>query len=152
MSVNQAYNFKQVDERISTAGLLSPEQLQALKGEGYDAVINLLPDDSEYAIKNEAAIVMEQDILYEYVPVDFAAPTVSDYRAFERVLSGLTTQRVMVHCAANYRVSAFYSIYACLNEGWSASQARDFISTVWNLDEYPVWQQFVAQMLASTKA
>lgn len=149
MSVDQAYNFRKVSDNLSTAGLLSPEQLRALKSEGYDVVVNLLPEDSEYAIEGEAVIVTEQGIVYEYVPVDFSAPTEQDYRAFEKILSGLAAKKVMLHCAANYRVSAFYSIYACLNQGWSESQAREFMGTVWNVDEYPVWESFVAKMLAS---
>lgn len=149
MSVDQAYNFRKVSDNLSTSGLLSPEQLRMLKSEGYDVVVNLLPEDSEYAIEGEAAIVRDQGIVYEYVPVDFSAPTEHDYRAFEKILSGLAGKKVMLHCAANYRVSAFYSIYACLNKGWSVSQAREFMGTVWNLDEYPTWEQFVSKMLAS---
>lgn len=149
MSVDQAYNFRKVSDNLSTSGLLSPEQLRALKSEGYEVVVNLLPEDSEYAIEGEAAIVREQGIVYEYVPVDFSAPTEQDYRAFETILSGLAARKVMLHCAANYRVSAFYSIYACLHQGWSVEQARDFMGTVWNVDEYPVWQAFVTTMLGA---
>jgi protein tyrosine phosphatase (PTP) superfamily phosphohydrolase (DUF442 family) len=149
MSVDQAYNFKKVSETISTSGLLSPDQLGELKREGYEVVVNLLPEDSEYAIEGEAAIVRAQGIVYEYVPVDFAAPTRDDFQAFEKILSGLESKKVLLHCAANYRVSAFYSIYACLHQGWSVDQARDFMGTIWNLDEYPAWEKFVTDMLAS---
>ena len=83
------------------------------------------------------------------MPVDFSAPTEPDSRAFARILSGLDAKKVMLHCAANYRVSAFYSIYACFNQGWSVTQAREFMGTVWNLDDYPIWEQFVTTMLAS---
>lgn len=109
----------------------------------------LLPEDNEYAVKDEAAIVTRQGLAYACVPVDFSAPTENDYHAFEKILSGLATKKVLLHCAANYRVSAFYSIYACLNEGWSAARARDFIGTVWDLSEYPAWEKFVTSMLAS---
>jgi len=147
MSVDQAYNFRKVSDNLSTSGVLSPDQLRALKREGYEVVVNLLPEDSEYAIEGEAAIVREQGIVYEYVPVDFSAPTAQDYQAFESILSGLEAKKVMLHCAANYRVSAFYSIYAYLNQGWSAGQAREFMATVWNVDEYPTWEQFVTSVL-----
>jgi protein tyrosine phosphatase (PTP) superfamily phosphohydrolase (DUF442 family) len=149
MSVDQAYNFRKVSDKLSTSGVLSPDQLRALKSEGYEVVINLLPEDSEYAIEGEAAIVRGQGIVYEYVPVDFAAPTARDFQAFEKILAGLESKKVLLHCAANYRVSAFYSIYACLHQGWSVAQARDFMGTVWNLDEYPEWEKFVTEMLGS---
>jgi protein tyrosine phosphatase (PTP) superfamily phosphohydrolase (DUF442 family) len=149
MSVEQAYNFRKINEYVSTSGLLSAEQLRELKHEGYQVVVNLLPEDSEYAIRDEAAIVRAQGIVYEYLPVDFSAPTENDYRAFEKILSALAAEKVLLHCAANYRVSAFYSIYACLHQGWSVLQAREFISTIWNPDEYPAWENLLMSMLES---
>ncbi|MEZ5501854.1 MAG: protein tyrosine phosphatase family protein [Halioglobus sp.] len=147
MSIDQAYNFRKVTDIVSTAGVLSIDQLKLLGREGYEAVINLLPDDSEYAIENEASIVEMQSITYEHIPVDFSAPLESDYRLFARKMSALSTAKVLVHCAANYRASAFYAIYAHLNLGWSENQSREFMRSVWNLDDYPVWERFVAKML-----
>ena len=56
-------------------------------------------------------------------------------------------RKLMLHCAANYRVSAFYSIYAVRNLGWTHQQAYEFMGDIWDLDEYPVWKSFVAHML-----
>lgn len=151
MSVDQAYNFKQVDEAVSTAGVLNEDQLRQLGGEGYEAVINLLPDDSEYAIGNEAAIVSAQAISYEYIPVDFSAPTANDFHVFAEKLAALSGKKVMLHCAANYRVSAFYSIYGVRRLGWSEAEARTFMASIWNLADYPVWEAFVEDMLKAPK-
>jgi protein tyrosine phosphatase (PTP) superfamily phosphohydrolase (DUF442 family) len=145
--VSEAYNFRQVDERLSTAGVISEQQLGELKAEGYEAVITLLPADSEYAIANEPDIVMSQGLGYTYIPVDFAAPTREDYAEFEKAMQASGDRKLMLHCAANYRVSAFYSIYAVRHLGWTHQQAYDFISAIWNLDEHPVWKSFVADIL-----
>ncbi len=149
MSVDQAFNFKKVSDFISTAGLLSEEQLQQLGNEGYEVVINLLPRESEYAIENEASIIEEQGIQYEYLPVDFSSPNESDYQKFAKKLSAHFGKKLILHCAANYRVSAFYAIYAFFNLGWSESQVYDFIRSIWNLSEYPVWEEFVSDMLST---
>lgn len=146
MSVDKAYNFRQATESISTSGILSEEQLELLGEEGYAAVINLLPGDSEYAVKREKDIVEAQGLAYHYIPVDFAAPSVSDYQAFARALADLSGRKLLLHCAANYRVSAFYAINAFLNNEISSTQAYAFIAAVWDLDEYPVWQEFVSAM------
>lgn len=149
MSVDQAYNFQIIDEAVSTSGLLSEEQLSELRASGYEAVINLLPHDSEYAIKNEEAIVSEQGVDYLYIPVDFAGPTERDYSEFVDAMKSCQGRKVLVHCAANYRVSAFYAMYAYEDLGWSASHARQHIESIWRPEENPPWEQFIARYIPS---
>ena len=148
MSVDQAFNYKKVSDSISTAGVVSEDQLQQLVDEGYQAVINLLPPNSEYAIKNEASIVTEQGIAYYAIPVEFSSPQKSEYQEFAEKMLALSGKKLMVHCAANYRVSAFYSIYAFHKLGWTEPQVYEWIASIWTLSEHPVWTQFVAEMLA----
>ena len=143
MSVNQAYNFKSINPSVSTAGVLTKRQLSELSSEGYEAVINLLPSDSEYATEHEPSIVEAQGLKYVYIPVDFTAPTESDYQQFTQAMSELSGEKIMLHCAANYRVTAFYSVYATQALGWSAEQARELISSIWDVSEFPVWEKFV---------
>lgn len=147
MAVCDAYNFRQVDERLSTSGVISEQQLGELASEGYQSVINLLPEDSQYAVAGEREIVANQGINYTYIPVDFAAPCESDYQKFVAAMGAEADKKLMVHCAANYRVSAFYAIYAGEHLGWSPQHAWDFIGATWNIEEHPVWEAFVAEML-----
>ena len=148
MSVDQAYNFRAIDDAVSTSGLLSEEQLAQLRASGYEAVINLLPHDSQYAIKNEESIVIGQGLDYLYVPVDFAAPTEQDYAAFVKAMQSCQGRtKVLIHCAANYRVSAFYSIYAYEYLGWPASRAWRHIESIWSPLENPPWDQFIARYI-----
>jgi protein tyrosine phosphatase (PTP) superfamily phosphohydrolase (DUF442 family) len=148
MSIDQAYNFRSIDDAISTSGVLSEEQLSQLRTCGYEAVINLLPHDSQYAVKKEESIVIGQGVDYLYVPVDFAAPAEQDYAAFVTAMQSCQGKRkVLIHCAANYRVSAFYSIYAYEYLGWPASRAREHIESIWLPQENPPWDQFIARYI-----
>ncbi len=147
MSVDKAYNFRGIDDLVSTSGSLTEDQLRLLKPEGYEAVINLLPADSDYAIANEPAIVREQGIAYESIPVDFAAPTEANYRDFAARFKALSGKKVMLHCAANYRVSAFYAIFAHEHLGWSIDEARAHIASIWSIEDYPVWETFIESLL-----
>ncbi len=147
MSVRQAYNYREISPQLSTAGVISVEQLGELGAEGYEAVINLLPEDSPYAIEGERDIVTGQGIDYAYIPVDFAAPTAEDFEQFATAMQAQGSRRLMVHCAANYRVSAFYAIYGVKYLDWSAEEAREFIASTWDLGEKPVWERFVTDML-----
>lgn len=147
MSVNQAYNFKQISSSVTTAGVLTNQQLEKLGSEGYEVVVCLLPSDSEYAVNDERSIVEKQDIKYVYIPVDFAAPTEEDYQKFAAEVTGLSGKKAILHCAANYRVTAFYAIYANQELGWSKNQAWELISSIWDISEYPVWNEFVASRI-----
>jgi len=147
MSVDEAYNFKAIDESVSTSGLLSEAQLGELRACGYDWVINLLPDDSQFAIENEEAIIAQQGIDYTYIPVDFAAPAEDDYAKFVAALESRSGGKLLIHCAANFRVSAFYAIYAHQHLGWPASRARAHIASIWDPGEHPPWEAFIARYL-----
>ena len=141
MSVADAYNFRVIDEQTSTSGVVSEAQLGCLAEEGYEAVINLLPKESEYAVANEPALVKELGLGYHYIPVDFGAPSAADFSEFERAMTLVSGKKVLIHCAANYRVSAFYSRYALKNLGWTQQQADECIATIWNPLDHPPWPE-----------
>jgi len=142
--VEDGVNFRRVDDRLTTSGLLSPEQLGALGHEGYDAIVNLLPDDSEWAVPDEADIVRAQGVDYVYIPVDFAAPTRTDLERFVAAMDERAGRTVHVHCAANYRVSAFCSLYALRRGRWTVEEADAFVRDVWDPAEHPAWSAFIA--------
>ncbi len=145
MSIENSYNFRRIDDRLTTSGLVSAEQLQALRTENYDAVINLLPDTYEHAVHDEAAIVRDQGLDYVYIPVDFAAPTHTDLEAFADAMDAHAGQKVHVHCAANYRVSAFYGLYAVQRGLCTDADADELIRDIWDPAEHPIWRDFIAE-------
>jgi protein tyrosine phosphatase (PTP) superfamily phosphohydrolase (DUF442 family) len=82
MGVQGSNDLHRVFARTTTSGVVGAQRLGQLGSEGYDTVINLLPDFSEYAIASEANIVSEQGLNYIHIPVDFAAPAGADLEAF----------------------------------------------------------------------
>ena len=106
-------------------------------------MINLLPADSEYAIAGEREIVEGQGVDYVHIPVDFAAPTQGDFELFASAMDAHHDGKVHVHCAANYRVSAFYSAYARKRGLLTDAEADELVRGLWNPDEHPAWQTFV---------
>jgi protein tyrosine phosphatase (PTP) superfamily phosphohydrolase (DUF442 family) len=84
---------------------------------------------------------------YHHLPVAWANPTEHDFAAFEQVMAELPpSSRTLVHCAANFRVSAFYGLYAMKHLGWSKEQAEAFRAPIWDGSDYPVWEAFISQM------
>jgi protein tyrosine phosphatase (PTP) superfamily phosphohydrolase (DUF442 family) len=144
MSIEDSYNFRRVHDGLTTSGLVSAVQLSGLRAEGYDAVINLLPDSHERAVSDEAGIVRDQGLDYVYIPVDFAAPTHADLEAFADAMDSRTGQKIHVHCAANYRVSAFYGLYALRRGLCTAAEADKLVQEIWDPADHPPWMQFIA--------
>jgi uncharacterized protein (TIGR01244 family) len=150
MSVDEIYNAREVDDRLMTSGQPSEDQLRAAAAAGIDTVVNLAPHDSANALPDEAGLVHALGMTYHHLPVVFADPTEGDFAAFEQVMAELPPDsRTLVHCAANFRVSAFYGLYAIKHLGWSVEQAEAFRAPIWDAGDYPVWEAFISQMLAS---
>lgn len=145
MSIEGSFNFRRVSDRVTTSGVVGDQRLANLKAQGYGALINLLPDQSEYAVADEGQIATSQGLRYVYIPVDFAAPTQADFDAFVQAMDAVGDKPVHVHCAANFRVSAFYSLYAMKKGLWTQAQADEFISGLWNPAEHPAWAAFIAE-------
>lgn len=147
MGVEASDNFRRVSDTVTTSGRIAPDVLAGLRAEGYDVVVNLLPDTSEQATRNEAAIVAEQGLTYVHLPVDFAAPTREELEAFVEVMDAHDGKTIHVHCAANYRVSVFYGLYAVRRGAWSPDEARQHIRGLWPDGPDPVWSDFIAEGL-----
>lgn len=104
-------NYIEVNELISTAGQPNIDEFQTIKDNGFDVVINLALCSASNAIENEDKIVSELGMTYIHLPVDFEEPKLSDLKLFLNILQSLGANKVLVHCAFNYRVSAFMYVY-----------------------------------------
>jgi protein tyrosine phosphatase (PTP) superfamily phosphohydrolase (DUF442 family) len=149
LDITKAYNFVSIDELTSSSGTIKGLNLKSMSKAGYEAVINLLPSDSEHARPNEKQDFEKLGIDYVYIPVDWNSPKQADFDAFTAAMNELNGKKVHIHCGANYRVSAFYAVYASKNMGWSESKLNEFIGSIWQLSNYPVWQRFISELTAS---
>lgn len=135
------YNWRRLDARTTTSGQPSEAQLAALAASGVRQVINLAPHSHQHALADEAARVAALGMRYVYIPVDFKAPTEADFSSFCAAMADLGDDPVHVHCAANYRVSAFFYRYRRDVMGIEAAQARADMEDVWQ--PTGVWVAFV---------
>jgi uncharacterized protein (TIGR01244 family) len=144
MGIEASYNFRRVNDRVTTSGLVAADDLARLREAGYDLLVNLLPDSSEHAVEGEASIVGDQGVGYVHIPVDFAAPTPEQFDEFASVMDAHADASIHVHCAANYRVSVFYALYAVRKGWWSTEQADQHVLGLWTPD--PVWRDFTTSV------
>lgn len=144
MAINNSYNFRAISDLLTTSGVVGGNRLKGLAAEGYGLVINLLPDDNQYAVAGEQEIIESQGVEYIYIPVDFECPTKGDFQQFVTAMTAAKQYKTHVHCAANWRVSGFWGVYAEQQGIWSRSQADEFIAGLWQPDHFPAWQALLA--------
>lgn len=149
VTTESIYNFRRVDDRYITGGQPTEPQLQAVAADGYDVVINLATLDPRYSLKDEGGTVTSLGMKYHHIPVNWDHPTDADFTAFERVMQESGDARTLVHCAANYRATAFYTLYAEKHLGWSKERGREFRASIWrDYGKYPEWQALIERIEA----
>lgn len=149
MSTQDIYNYLKVNDQLITGGQPTEEQLQAAAQEGFTTVINLATINPRYSLDDEEGLVQSLGMMYHHIPVVWDDPKESDFDAFEATMKQLDDRnKTLLHCAANFRVTAFYALYGMKNLGWSEEQAEGFRATIWQDIEYPIWEDFMKAMKA----
>lgn len=148
MSTQEIYNYRKVDEQVITGGQPTEDQIQAAAQEGFKTVINLVPFNPSRSLPDEGGLVQSLGMTYHYIPVDWMTPTEQDFETFEAAMKQASGSKTLIHCAANFRVTAFYALYALKNLGWSEEQAETFRASVWAGSDYPQWETFISEMKA----
>ncbi len=142
MSLSNITNAMIISERIASSGQPEEYQFKAIAQAGYQVVMNLAMPNSDNAIPEEGNIVTARRMVYVHIPVPFAAPTVRHLRQFLAVMDAFQNERVWIHCAANYRASAFLYQYMRLSQNVSDDQARKVMFPSWEPDD--IWKDFMA--------
>jgi protein tyrosine phosphatase (PTP) superfamily phosphohydrolase (DUF442 family) len=128
------YNWRRLDERLTTSGQPSEDQLKAIAALGVECVVNLGLHTHAKALADERASVAALGMDYVHQPVEFSAPTAADLGRFCDLMDALRGRTIHVHCIANYRVSAFLYRYRIDRLGWDRAKARADLDAIWTPD------------------
>jgi protein tyrosine phosphatase (PTP) superfamily phosphohydrolase (DUF442 family) len=139
--MNTIYNFRQVSDLLACAGQPTESQLTDIANGDYRVVINLGLSDGKYALADEAASVSNLGLTYHHIPVVFDNPQIDELTAFISLMNEHSHQKTLVHCAANYRASAFTGLYLFAADILNEDEMQEFIEEVWQPDG--IWQQFI---------
>ena len=143
------YHWLRLDERVTTSGQPTEDELAAIAALGVTHVVNLGLHTHERALADEAGAVAALGMTYIHQPVDFQNPTAADLTAFCATMKRLKDQTIHVHCIANWRVSAFLYRYHCAVAGMDPAEARTLMVQQWDPDTHdhpdaPAWARFIA--------
>jgi len=134
-------NYISINERLASSGQPTPLQFDDIAEAGFKHVINLAMHDSTDALYEEGGLVSEAGMNYFHIPVPFDAPTKEHLTLFLNLMAMLDGEKVWVHCAYNWRASAFTYHYQCSILSLSPETIKMPILERWEPDE--VWQEFL---------
>ena len=135
------YNWRRLDDRITTSGQPTEAQLAEIAGLGVATVINLALHTHEKALPDETATVTALGMNYVHIPVAFDQPTEDDFARFCAAMAATGDARVHVHCIINARVSAFLYRYRRDVLGMDEAEARAAMHSIWQPGG--VWAAFI---------
>lgn len=125
-------------------------QMKEAAEAGVQIVINLAPHEAPDALADEAELVNSLGMEYINIPVTWRAPESEALLRFMDAMDAHRGKRILVHCEANYRASAFIMLYRVLRLGWNKADAIPVMEKMWNPEDFPVWEAFINQHLAES--
>ena len=139
------YNFLAVSSGLYTAGQPLEEELSQLTALGVHTVINLGLHNTEYALENEAAALHSLNMDYVHIPVLWEFPHREELVLFFSCMKKINKRTVLLHCAANKRVSIFLALYRRLILQESRATVDASIASIWVPNSN--WLSFLEKML-----
>jgi protein tyrosine phosphatase (PTP) superfamily phosphohydrolase (DUF442 family) len=144
------YNFHQISDLLACSGQPTEDQLAAIAGDGYQVIVNLGLSDAKYALADESASVTNLGLAYHHIPIAFDNPQMDELAKFISVMNRHTSNKILVHCAANYRASAFIGMYLFANDQLNEEDLQELVEEVWQPDG--IWQRFIEEGIEFIKS
>lgn len=145
-SVEEIVNFRQYSPTYASAGQPDVEQLAAVRDAGFERVIYVAYSDQERSLPNEDRVVKSLGMEYVQIPVEWDAPTTSDFALFAAAMQSAPKKKTLLHCQVNYRATAFSFLYRVIYDGVDLAAAKADMNTVWTPNE--TWRGLIFDVLA----
>jgi protein tyrosine phosphatase (PTP) superfamily phosphohydrolase (DUF442 family) len=144
-------NFLPLTEDLFTGGMPKAEQLRDAARHGVEVVINLALHDLPNALPEEENLVKSLGMTYINIPVLWNHPTRENLHEFLDAMDAHNKEKVLVHCEANFRATAFPALYRILRLGWKREDALDVMHKIWDEEKYPVWKKFIEESIDNSQ-
>jgi protein tyrosine phosphatase (PTP) superfamily phosphohydrolase (DUF442 family) len=146
------YNFLALSENLFTGGMPTSGQLTDAAQRGVQLVINLAPHEVSNALPGETELVTSLGMQYINIPVIWNTPTKDGLDRFMDSMDENQGKKILVHCQANFRATAFVALYRILRRGWNAEDAMAGMHKIWDTEDYPIWKMFIEENLKRSRA
>lgn len=131
-----------IDDDYSSAGQLTPEQLQQAAVSGFRSVLNLRAPNEPGFLANEADQAEDLGLAYANTPVD---PQISELEPLDKALYALENlpKPVLVHCRGGARATAVALAAIAIQEHLSLEQFTQRVQEQGLTLQQPQIQQFL---------
>lgn len=146
--LNTIKAYVPIDSTLATSGQPTEAEFRDIAAAGFRIVLNLALPTSPGALPDERATVTALGMDYTHLPVPFEAPQREHYQRFEHTMREREGSAVWIHCAMNYRVSAFLAVYRVRRLGWTRDDALAELRKVWLPDA--VWTEWIEACLSGS--
>ena len=146
------YNFLALSETLFTGGMPKADELTDAAQHGVEMVINLAPHEVSNALPGETELVTSLGMEYINIPVIWNTPTKDGLDRFMDLMDENKDKKILVHCQANFRATAFVALYRILRQGWHADDAMAGMHKIWDAEDYPIWKMFIEENLKRSRA
>jgi len=144
-------NFLALSDTLLTGGMPKTEHLTDAAQRGVRLVINLAPHTVPDALPDEPGLVNSLGMQYINIPVVWTTPTQDGLDRFMDVMDKHRDKKILVHCQANFRATAFVAMYRILRQGWEPEDALADMHHIWDEEEYPIWKMFIDDTLQRSR-
>lgn len=145
------YNFLRHSENLASGGMPKADQLRDAAEQGVEVVINLAPHEVPDALPDEQELVRALGMRYINIPVIWTTPNKDGLDRFLDVMDANRDKKILVHCQANFRATAFIALYRMLRQGWSEEDAMAGMHQIWDEEDYPIWKMFIEETLRRSR-
>jgi uncharacterized protein (TIGR01244 family) len=119
-------NYTKVDAVVACGGATDTSALEALKNDGFKAVINLRQASEAGAnIEANAAQAKALGLKYIHLPLNGQSPDPKVVDAFLAAVADKSNQPVFIHCGSASRVGAVWLVKRVLQDGWPVDKATE---------------------------
>jgi protein tyrosine phosphatase (PTP) superfamily phosphohydrolase (DUF442 family) len=149
--LEDVYNFLALSDTLFTGGMPKADQLNDAAQRGVQMVINLAPHSVPDALPDEEELVNSLGMRYINIPVIWITPTKDGLERFMAIMEENKDKKILVHCQANFRATAFVALYRILRHGWEPKEAIEDMHKIWDAEDYPIWKMFIEENLKRSK-
>jgi protein tyrosine phosphatase (PTP) superfamily phosphohydrolase (DUF442 family) len=128
-------NYFTYNELLSSGAQPTPDQISALKANGFEAIVNISPVSARNALRDEAQIVEQQQMDYIHFPVDCSNLRPIHYSTFKGIMNGLESKKVFVHCGGNIKSSNLLHMYHVLEKGVDETESLKELQKIQSPEE-----------------
>ena len=143
-------NFTRVDATVACGGAAEVATLDALKKDGFKAVINLrMASEPGINLEQNQAKAKELGLNYVHIPFSAGSPDPKAVDTFLATIADKANQPVFIHCASAQRVGTVWLAKRVLQDNYSIEKATQEARAI-GLSN-PGLEKFALQYIADHK-